>query len=69
MRRRWTVGIYIVALVAVVVCVDALFLRHLFWERLLANTGIVLLFAAFSLKFLKHRYMTKTRARPLAEPR
>jgi hypothetical protein len=36
-----------------VVGVDALFLRSLFWERLRVNIGIVLVFAAFYLRFLK----------------
>ena len=54
-RSRWTVGVYVVALVAVVVAVDVLFFRHLFWARLLANIAVVLVFAAFSLKFLKRR--------------
>jgi hypothetical protein len=39
--------------VGVVVGVDVLFLQHLIWERLLANVGIVLVFAAFYLRFLK----------------
>jgi hypothetical protein len=38
---------------AVVVGVDVLFLRHRFWERLMVNVGIVLVFAAFYLRFLK----------------
>lgn len=41
------------ALIAVVVATDLLFFRHLFWERLMANIGIVLLFLAFYLRFLK----------------
>ena len=41
------------ALVAVVVGVDVLFFRHRFWERLMVNVGIVLVFAAFYLRFLK----------------
>ncbi len=44
---------YVVAIVAVVVGVDVLFFRHRFWERLRANIGIVLLFAAFYSRFLK----------------
>ncbi len=40
-------------LIAVVVTVDIAFLRNEFWERLMANIGIVLLFAAFYLKFMK----------------
>ncbi len=47
------VVLYVLALVVVVVGVDLLFFRHRFWERLLANVGIVLLFAAFYLRFLK----------------
>ena len=39
--------------VAVVVVVDVLFFRHQFWERLIVNVGIVLVFAAFGLRFLK----------------
>jgi hypothetical protein len=51
MRRRAVV--YALALVAVVVGVDVLFFRHLFWERLIVNVGIVLVFAAYYLGFLK----------------
>jgi hypothetical protein len=57
MRRRAVV--YALALVAVVVGVDVLFFRHLFWERLIVNVGIVLVFAAYYLRFLK---------RPRAQP-
>ena len=46
--------LYVLALIAVVVGVDVLFLRNRFWERLIANVGIVLVFAAFYLRFLKH---------------
>jgi hypothetical protein len=45
--------LYVLALVAVVVGVDVLFFRHQFWERLIVNVGIVLVFAAFYLRFLK----------------
>jgi hypothetical protein len=44
---------YVLALVTVVVAVDVLFFRHRFWERLLVNVGIVLVFTAFYLRFLK----------------
>ncbi len=43
----------VLALVAVVVGVDVLFFRTRFWERLMVNVGIVLVFAAFYLRFLK----------------
>ena len=45
--------LYVVVLIAVVVGVDVLFFRHHFWERLIVNVGIVLVFAAFGLRFLK----------------
>ncbi len=32
---------------------DVPFFRHQLWERLLVNVGIVLVFAAFGLRFLK----------------
>ena len=54
MRRQAAVVLYALALVAVVVGVDILFFRHDFWERLIANVGIVLVFGAFYLRFLKH---------------
>jgi hypothetical protein len=38
----------------VVVGVDILFLRGHVWERLAANIGIVLVFAAFYVRFLRH---------------
>ena len=53
MRRRAAVVLYVLALVAVVVSVDVLFFRHQLWERLIVNVGIVLVFAAFGLRFLK----------------
>ncbi|MFZ2175452.1 MAG: hypothetical protein WAW17_15745 [Rhodococcus sp. (in: high G+C Gram-positive bacteria)] len=53
MGRQAAVVLYVLALVAVVVGVDVLFFRHHFWERLLVNVGIVLVFVAFYLRFLK----------------
>jgi hypothetical protein len=49
--RHAGVALYVLALVAAVVGVDVLFFRHHFWERLMANVGIVLVFAAFALRF------------------
>ena len=45
--------LYVVAMVVVVVVVDVLFFRNRFWQRLMVNVGIVLIFAAFYLRFLK----------------
>jgi hypothetical protein len=47
--RQIGVALYVLALIAVVVSVDILFFRHHFTERLIANVGIVLVFAAFGL--------------------
>ncbi len=53
MTKSIVVVVFIVAMIAVIVSVDLLFFRHRFWERLMANIGIVLVFAAFYLR-LKH---------------
>jgi hypothetical protein len=53
MGRQAAVALYVLALVAVVVGVDLLFFRNRFLERLMANVGIVLVFVAFYLRFLK----------------
>ncbi len=44
--------IYLLIMVATVVTVDFLFLRGLFWERLVVNITIVLVFLGVYLKFL-----------------
>lgn len=54
MARDMSVVPYIVVLIAVVVGVDLLFFRNRFWERLIVNIGIVLVFAAFYLRFLEN---------------
>ena len=54
MTRNMSVVLYIVVLIAVVVSVDLRFFRNLFWERLTANIGIILVFAAFYFRFLKN---------------
>jgi type IV secretory pathway VirB2 component (pilin) len=48
------VVLYILILIAVIVSVDLLFFKNQFWERLMVNIGIVLVFAAFYLRFLKN---------------
>jgi hypothetical protein len=53
MGTQARVVLYVLALVAVVVGVDILFFRHRFWERLMVNVGIVLVFGAFYLRFLQ----------------
>jgi hypothetical protein len=53
MGRQAAVVLYVLALVAVVIGVDVVFFRNRFWERLMVNVGIVLVFATFYLRFLK----------------
>jgi hypothetical protein len=52
MGRQVAIGLYVVAMVAVIVGVDLGFFRNRFWERLAVNIGIVLVFAAFYFRFL-----------------
>ena len=54
LTRNMSVGLYIVVMIAVIVSVDLLFFRYRFWERLMVNIGIVLVFAAFYFRFLKY---------------
>jgi hypothetical protein len=53
MGRQVAVALYVVAMAAVIVGVDVVFFRNRFGERLTVNTGIVLVFAAFYLRFLR----------------
>jgi uncharacterized membrane protein len=53
MGRQVAVVLYVMAMVAVIVGVDFQFFRNQFWERLIMNIGIVLVFAAFYLRFLR----------------
>jgi len=54
MGRQAATVLYVLTMVVVVVGVDVLFFRNQFWERLMANVGIVLVFGVFYLRFLKH---------------
>ena len=53
MGRQVTVVLYVVAMAAVIVGVDFVFFKNRFSERLTVNIGIVLVFAAFYLRFLR----------------
>jgi len=54
MDRPVTRVFYVVAMAAVIVVVDFVFFRNRLWERLTVNIGIVLVFAAFYFRFLRH---------------
>lgn len=45
--------LYLMGMIAPVVGVDLVFFRNRFLERLMANIGIILLFAAFYLRLFK----------------
>ena len=54
MGKPPVIVLYVVFMAVVIVGVDLLFFRDRFWERLMVNVGIVLVFGAFYLRFLKH---------------
>ncbi len=53
MKMNMFAILFVLIMITVVVSVDVLFFKNRFWERLVANIGIVLVFAAFYMKFLK----------------
>lgn len=53
MDRQVAGVLYAVAMAAVIVGADLAFFRSRFWERLIVNVGIVLVFAAFYLRFFR----------------
>jgi hypothetical protein len=53
MGKQVAVALYLTAMVVVIVGVDFAFFRQRFWERLMANVGIVLIFISFYLRFLR----------------
>jgi len=50
MSRPVVAVLYAIAMAAVIVGVDLVFFRNRFWERLMVNIGIVLVFGAFYLR-------------------
>jgi hypothetical protein len=51
MGRQAVAAVYGLAMVTIVVGLDVLFFRDRFWERLMVNVGIVLVFLSFYLRF------------------
>jgi hypothetical protein len=64
MGRRVGVALYVLTLIAVVVGVDVLFFSHHFWERLIVNVGIVLMFVAFYFRFLRRAWGSAAASEP-----
>ncbi len=54
MNSSYVAAVFVVLMVAIIIGVDILFFRNLFWERLAVNVGIVLIFIAFYSRFLGH---------------
>jgi len=52
-RGQSATALYVVVMAIVIAVVDVLFFRSRFWERLAANVGLVLVFAAFYFRFVK----------------
>lgn len=55
MGSKATAVVYVLLMAAIIIAVDFLFFRNRFWERLIVNIGIVLVFAAFYSRFLRPR--------------
>jgi hypothetical protein len=51
-KQTWLL-LYVLLMIIVIVGVDLLFFKDRFWARLMVNIGIVLVFAAFYLRYLK----------------
>jgi hypothetical protein len=54
MVRQAVAVLYVMAMAALIVAVDFSFFRNHFWERLIVNIGIVMVFAAFYFRFFRH---------------
>jgi hypothetical protein len=52
MSKPVVIALYAVAMAALIVGVDFAFFKNRFWERLMVNIGIVLVFGAFYFRFL-----------------
>lgn len=56
MGEQVLLAAYVVTMIVVIVVIvgaDVLLFRHHFWPRLMANVGIVLIFGACYLRFIK----------------
>jgi hypothetical protein len=52
MSKQIASVLYVVVMIAVIVGVDFAFFKNRFYERLMVNIGIVLVFGAFYMRFL-----------------
>jgi hypothetical protein len=54
MTRNIVVVLYLLVMIVVIVGADLLFFRNRLWDRLMWNVGIVLMFIAIYLRFIKN---------------
>ena len=54
MKSQTATALYVILMAAVIIVVDVLFFKNQFWPRLTVNVGLVLVFAAFFFRFVKH---------------
>jgi cytochrome c oxidase subunit IV len=52
MGRQIAIVLYVAAMAALIIGLDVAFFKDRFWERLMLNVGIVLVFPAFYLRFV-----------------
>ena len=55
MKTQTVTALFVASIVVVIIVVDLLFFKSRFWERLIVNVGIVLVFTGFYFRFLRHR--------------
>jgi hypothetical protein len=53
MGRQAVAVLYVIAMAAVIAGIDFAFFTNRFWERMIVNAGIVLVFGAFYLRFFR----------------
>jgi hypothetical protein len=53
MSKQVANAIYVVVMIVIIVGLDFAFFRNQFWARLMVNVGVVLVFAAFYMRFLR----------------
>jgi hypothetical protein len=53
MGRHTITALYVLVMAAIIIGVDVAFFRGRFWERLLANIGVVAIFVAFYMRFIR----------------
>lgn len=45
--------VFVIIMIIIIIAVDILLFRHYFWARLASNVGIILIFLALYLRFIR----------------